>query len=239
MWETVIVHFHYVTGLVFCADVCWIKVNQSVYTREMSFVYFVTAKGTHWDNLCNHHLPDLLSLAIQRRERIITVLWTLVKCLLYFVTYDLHRTASLVLSPYRVHSSWSFSSPRAPPPVPKIHHRLSLLPSPSSSPHFVLDSRPFDYSLYSAFPVSPLVSRRPTDEWLHNVWRDWSSRHYYSSRNLKWSEVSKVPTKSLSFSFQLRYEVKVYLSQVKILILFTSVLSIPITTFNFCHFDLN
>ena len=30
-------------------------------------------------------------MTIQRRERIITVLWVLVQCLLYFVTYSLHR----------------------------------------------------------------------------------------------------------------------------------------------------
>ena len=146
MWETVIVHFHYVTGLVFCTDVCWLKINQSIYTREMSFVYFVTTKGTHWDNLCNHHLSALLSLAIQRRERIITVLWTLVKCLLYFATYDLDRTVSTVLSPYRLQPSWSFSSPHPssrpedpPSPLPPRPPILFLTPDLLTT-HFTLPS---------------------------------------------------------------------------------------------------
>ena len=30
-------------------------------------------------------------MTIQRRERINTVLWVLVQCLLYFATYDLHK----------------------------------------------------------------------------------------------------------------------------------------------------
>ena len=114
------------------------RVNQSVYTREMSFVYFVTAKGTHWDNLCNHHLPDLLSLAIQRRERIITVLWTLVKCLLYFVTYDLHRTdiiSSLSVScPFFLELLFPASpSPRPEDPPPPLPPPLSLLVPPFCS----------------------------------------------------------------------------------------------------------
>ena len=31
----------------FCADACWLKANQSVYTHEMSFVCVVTKKGAH------------------------------------------------------------------------------------------------------------------------------------------------------------------------------------------------
>ena len=31
----------------FCADACWLKANQSVFTHEMSFVCFVMEKGFH------------------------------------------------------------------------------------------------------------------------------------------------------------------------------------------------
>ena len=37
----------------------------------------------------------LVSVTIQRRERIITVLWVLVWCLLYFATYGLHKKNSI------------------------------------------------------------------------------------------------------------------------------------------------
>ena len=47
-------------------------------SREMSLVCFVTKKGAHLDYPCNHHLLELLSVTIQKRERIITVLWALV-----------------------------------------------------------------------------------------------------------------------------------------------------------------
>ena len=33
--------------IVFCADACWLKANQSVGTDEMSLVCFVTKKGAH------------------------------------------------------------------------------------------------------------------------------------------------------------------------------------------------
>ena len=36
-----------------------------------------------------------LSVTIQRRERIITVLWVLVQCPLCFVTYSLHRKSCI------------------------------------------------------------------------------------------------------------------------------------------------
>ena len=82
-----------VTCFAFCANVCWFKANQSVCTREMSLVCFLTKNKRELIEtiLVNHHLPDLLSVTIQRRERIVTVLWVLVLCLLYFVTYGLHR----------------------------------------------------------------------------------------------------------------------------------------------------
>ena len=34
-------------------------------------------------------------MTIKRRERIIAVLWVLVLCLLYFITYGLHRKNSI------------------------------------------------------------------------------------------------------------------------------------------------
>ena len=47
-------------------------------------------------NLENHHLPDPFVREDPREEiRIITVLWVLVLCLLYFVTYGLHRKNSI------------------------------------------------------------------------------------------------------------------------------------------------
>ena len=44
--------------MAFRSDACWLKANQSVCTHEMSFVCFVTEKGSHRDYPCNHRLPD-------------------------------------------------------------------------------------------------------------------------------------------------------------------------------------
>ena len=52
-----------------CADACWHLANQSVCTREISFVCIVTEKGVHPDHPCNHHPPDLLSVTIQEKRK--------------------------------------------------------------------------------------------------------------------------------------------------------------------------
>ena len=54
--------------IAFCADACSLKANQSVCTHEMSMVWFVII------------IIFQTLVTIQRRERIITVLWVLVYC---------------------------------------------------------------------------------------------------------------------------------------------------------------
>ena len=83
-----------------CSDSCWLKANQSVSTHEMSVVCFVTEKRSHWDYPWNHHLPDLLSETIQEKRKNHHNLWYLVWCLLYPVTYGLHRENMVTTTPF-------------------------------------------------------------------------------------------------------------------------------------------
>ena len=91
----------------------WLKANQSVCTswefvgvhcgekREfvgtfLVVIIFLTCfseKSQEQRESC-HHLPDLFFREEPGTERIITVLWDLVQCPLYFVTYGLHRKNS-------------------------------------------------------------------------------------------------------------------------------------------------
>ena len=84
------------TCLVCCVTVIarmpvWLKAYQSVCTSWESVGVHCDEKGVHCDYPCCHHLPDLLVRDDPREERIKSYLWILVWCLLYFVTYGLHR----------------------------------------------------------------------------------------------------------------------------------------------------
>ena len=89
MWVNVIARFlscekHFVLITV------WLKAKQSVRTREMSSVCLVTEK-LRLSLLPSYH-PDLLVRDDPREEKeSLQFLWFLVQCLLYPVTFGLHR----------------------------------------------------------------------------------------------------------------------------------------------------
>ena len=68
----------------------WLKANQSDRTSCEFVGVHNDEKGYPQDDPCCHHLPDLQRHRRSREERIIAVLWVLVLCLLYLVTYSLH-----------------------------------------------------------------------------------------------------------------------------------------------------
>ena len=71
----------------------WLKVNQSVCAHEMSFVCLVTEKGiaSRLSLLSSYHLDLLVRDYPTEEKESLQFLWVLAWCLLYPVTYGLHR----------------------------------------------------------------------------------------------------------------------------------------------------
>ena len=69
----------------------WLKVNQSVCTSCEFVAVRCDEKESHCDYPCYHHRPDLLVVEDPGERELLVVLWFLVSCLLYLVTYGLHR----------------------------------------------------------------------------------------------------------------------------------------------------
>ena len=80
----------------FCADTCLAQGQPvSLHSRGVVGVLSEEKRELTESILVIIIFLSLLSVTIHRRERIIAVLWVLVQCLLYFVTYGRHRKNSI------------------------------------------------------------------------------------------------------------------------------------------------